>query len=192
MLWLDEEWLCVCVCVCVCVYTIMHWCIYIGACRSLHLTIISISWNVVVSRTVPKATDVNHPWVVSGLFCITMLRGQVITRCTWAPAALASATTKIAAQHKARPSKNFIFYTCMVGSSTIACFLLSDANLNYWRAGNFRGRKLSRISRFFSHPRSFLRAFHTHYATSFNIPRNTPIRERFLPLKFPAIRYSER
>ena len=46
---------------------------------------------------------------------------------------------------------------------------------------NFRGRKLSRISRFFSHPRKFS-------------PRNAtflPIRESFLPRKFPAIQYYE-
>ncbi len=70
----------------------------------------------------------------------------------------------------------------------------------YRIAGNFRGRKLSRILRFYSHPRKFSpRNFRhaTPIMRSVYIPRKfspqnapfLPIRESFLPQKFPAIRY---
>ena len=69
----------------------------------------------------------------------------------------------------------------------------------YRIAGNFQGRKSSRISRFYSHPRKFsprnLGMPHT-LCDQFNIPRKfspqnvsfLSICKNFLPRKFPAIR----
>ena len=77
---------------------------------------------------------------------------------------------------------------------------LAHVHTTYRIAGNFRGRKLSRISRFESHPRKFsprnLGAYRTHLWLVSSNPwkfslRNShflQIRGSFLPRKFTAIR----
>ena len=68
--------------------------------------------------------------------------------------------------------------------------------ISYCIAGNFWGRKLSRISRFFSHPQKFSPR-NSRHATLIMRPVLTfcemllsyRSRENFLPRKFPAIRY---
>ena len=89
---------------------------------------------------------------------------------------------------------------CLYLSITVA--LVSDMyqTTNDHIAGNFQGRKLSRILRFYSHPRKFS-PWNFRHATpimrSVYIPQKfspqnapfQPIRESFLPWKFPAIRY---